>query len=146
MAGTQTNYTGPTKIYRASQGPMPASAYTQSHGGVIYVDLTDAMKRLTVAFNVYGDEVKHRALYNAINKLGDKLLTDILGAKRSGVLALMVEPKGGARGRQLTLRVGRLRTPFTPNRPKSISRAADRKPTTGRCSARCALWPEKTIS
>ena len=29
--------------------------------------------------------------------LGDKLLTDILGAKRSGVLALMVEPKGGAR-------------------------------------------------
>ena len=30
--------------------------------------------------------------------LGDKLLTDILGAKRSGVLALMVEPKGGARG------------------------------------------------
>ena len=31
--------------------------------------------------------------------LGDKLLTDILGAKRSGVLALMVEPKGGARGR-----------------------------------------------
>ncbi|KAH2278856.1 hypothetical protein KXV50_005830, partial [Aspergillus fumigatus] len=64
-------------IYRASQGPMPASAYTQSHGGVIYVDLTDAMKRLTVAFNVYGDEVKHRALYNAINKLGDKLLTAV---------------------------------------------------------------------
>ena len=28
--------------------------------------------------------------------LGDKLLTDMLGAKRSGVLALMVEPKGGA--------------------------------------------------
>ena len=28
----------------------------------------------------------------------EKLLTDILGAKRSGVLALMVEPKGGARG------------------------------------------------
>lgn len=28
--------------------------------------------------------------------LGDKLLTDILGARRSGVLALMVEPKGGA--------------------------------------------------
>ena len=77
--------------------------------------------------------------------LGDKLLTDILGAKRSGVLALMVEPKGGARGRRLTLHVGRLRTPFTLNRPKSISRAADRKPTTGRCSARCALWPKKAI-
>ena len=31
--------------------------------------------------------------------LGDKLLTDVLGARRSGVLALMVEPKGGARSR-----------------------------------------------
>lgn len=30
--------------------------------------------------------------------LGDKLLTDVLGAKRSGVLALMVEPRGGALG------------------------------------------------
>lgn len=30
--------------------------------------------------------------------LGDKLLTDVLGARRSGVLALMVEPKGGPRG------------------------------------------------
>ena len=28
--------------------------------------------------------------------LGDKLLTDVLAAKRAGVLALMVEPKGGA--------------------------------------------------
>ena len=30
--------------------------------------------------------------------LGDKLLTDRLGANRSGVLALMVEPRGGAKG------------------------------------------------
>lgn len=30
--------------------------------------------------------------------LGDKLLTDVLGAKRSGVLALMVEPLGGPTG------------------------------------------------
>lgn len=30
--------------------------------------------------------------------LGDKLLTDMLGANRSGVLALMVEPRGGAVG------------------------------------------------
>ena len=28
--------------------------------------------------------------------LGDKLLTDCLGARRSGILFLMVEPKGGA--------------------------------------------------
>lgn len=30
--------------------------------------------------------------------LGDKLLTDVLGAKRSGVKALMVEPLGGPAG------------------------------------------------
>lgn len=30
--------------------------------------------------------------------LGDKLLTDVLGARRSGVLAVMVEPAGGPRG------------------------------------------------
>ena len=30
--------------------------------------------------------------------LGDKLLTDVLGAKRSGILALMVEPLGGPIG------------------------------------------------
>lgn len=30
--------------------------------------------------------------------LGDKLLTDVLGAKRSGVTALMVEPLGGPAG------------------------------------------------
>ena len=30
--------------------------------------------------------------------LGDKLLTDVLGARRSGVLMLMVEPRGGPWG------------------------------------------------
>ena len=30
--------------------------------------------------------------------LGDKLLTDMLGANRAGVLPLMVEPLGGPRG------------------------------------------------
>ena len=30
--------------------------------------------------------------------LGDKLLTDVLGARRTGILALMVEPLGGAVG------------------------------------------------
>lgn len=45
--------------------------------GVIYVDLKPAMSKLTVALSVYGEEVKMRALYNAINKLGDKLLTAV---------------------------------------------------------------------
>lgn len=45
--------------------------------GVIYVDLTDAMSRLKVALSVYSQEVQRRALYNAINKLGDKLLTAV---------------------------------------------------------------------
>lgn len=35
---------------------------------------------------------------NETAMLGDKLLTDVLGAKRSGVLALMVEPLGGPVG------------------------------------------------
>ncbi len=39
-----------------------------------------------------GEDAAHTAM------LGDKLLTDVLGAKRSGVLALMVEPLGGPAG------------------------------------------------
>ena len=39
-----------------------------------------------------GETPEHTAM------LGDKLLTDILGAKRAGVLALMVEPLGGPVG------------------------------------------------
>jgi hypothetical protein len=45
--------------------------------GVIYVDFTEAMSKLKVALSVYSEEVKMRALYNAINKLGDKLLTAV---------------------------------------------------------------------
>lgn len=76
MAGSsQTRYTGPTKSYRQSHGAYPRAAV--ANGGVIYVDLTDAMTRLSVALSVYSDEVKDRALYNAINKLGDKLLTAV---------------------------------------------------------------------
>lgn len=37
-----------------------------------------------------GETPEHTAM------VGDKLLTDVLGAKRAGVLALMVEPLGGA--------------------------------------------------
>ena len=39
-----------------------------------------------------GENAAHTAM------LGDKLLTDVLGAKRSGILALMVEPLGGPVG------------------------------------------------
>ena len=39
-----------------------------------------------------GETAAHTAM------LGDKLLTDVLGARRSGVLALMVEPLGGPVG------------------------------------------------
>lgn len=39
-----------------------------------------------------GEAPEHTAM------VGDKLLTDVLGAKRSGVLALMVEPLGGPVG------------------------------------------------
>lgn len=39
-----------------------------------------------------GEPPEHTAM------VGDKLLTDVLGAKRSGVMALMVEPLGGPVG------------------------------------------------
>lgn len=39
-----------------------------------------------------GEPPEHTAM------LGDKLLTDVLGAKRAGILALMVEPLGGPAG------------------------------------------------
>lgn len=45
------------------------------------------------AMELAGETAEHTAM------LGDKLLTDVLGAKRSGVLALMVEPLGGPVGR-----------------------------------------------
>ena len=44
------------------------------------------------AMELAGEDATHTAM------LGDKLLTDVLGAKRSGVLALMVEPLGGPAG------------------------------------------------
>ena len=44
------------------------------------------------AMELAGETPEHTAM------LGDKLLTDVLGARRSGVLALMVEPLGGPVG------------------------------------------------
>ena len=44
------------------------------------------------AMGLAGETPEHTAM------LGDKLLTDVLGARRSGVLALMVEPLGGPVG------------------------------------------------
>lgn len=44
------------------------------------------------AMALAGQPPEHTAM------LGDKLLTDILGAKRAGILALMVEPAGGPAG------------------------------------------------
>lgn len=44
------------------------------------------------AMNTAGVSARETAM------LGDKLLTDVLGAKRSGVTALMVEPLGGPVG------------------------------------------------
>ena len=41
---------------------------------------------------------KHGAAAGETAMLGDKLLTDTLGAKRAGIVMLMVEPKGGPVG------------------------------------------------
>jgi hypothetical protein len=40
----------------------------------------------------------HSAAADETAMLGDKLLTDTLGAKRSGIRMLMVEPRGGPVG------------------------------------------------
>jgi hypothetical protein len=78
MAGaSQTNYRGATVKGRSFVGPSPRTGSTQWGGGVLYVDLTDAMSRLSVALKTYSQEVQDRALYNAINKLGSKLLTAV---------------------------------------------------------------------
>ena len=47
-------------------------------------------KGLRAAMERTGTDSAHTAM------LGDKLLTDMLAANRAGVLALMVEPVGGA--------------------------------------------------
>jgi hypothetical protein len=46
-------------------------------GGVLYVDLTDAMTRLSKAFSYLSEDLRRRAFYNAVNKVGDKLLTAV---------------------------------------------------------------------
>lgn len=51
-----------------------------------------AVRGYRQAMDRAGSDPAHTAM------LGDKLLTDVLGAKRSGVLALMVEPLGGPVG------------------------------------------------
>ena len=49
-------------------------------------------KRYRQAMEQAGETPEHTAM------LGDKLLTDVLGAKRAGITALMVEPLGGPAG------------------------------------------------
>ena len=51
-----------------------------------------AVRGYREAMALAGETPAHTAM------LGDKLLTDVLGARRSGVLALMVEPLGGPVG------------------------------------------------
>ena len=63
---------------------------------------------LGIPYVGHAGKPSRRGYREAINKagvtaaetamLGDKLLTDVLGARRSGILALMVEPLGGPVG------------------------------------------------
>ena len=65
-------------------------------------------RNLGIPYVGHAGKPSHRGYREAMQKagvnasetamLGDKLLTDVLGAKRSGVLALMVEPLGGPVG------------------------------------------------
>ena len=51
-----------------------------------------AVRGYREAMSLAGEAPEHTAM------LGDKLLTDVLGARRSGITALMVEPLGGPVG------------------------------------------------
>ncbi len=63
---------------------------------------------LDIGFISYAQKPSRRGFYKAMERcgigkgetamLGDKILTDVWGAKRSGILMLMVEPFGGATG------------------------------------------------
>ena len=61
--------------------------------GITYVG--HAKKPQTAGFRRAMDQAGTDPAHTAM--LGDKLLTDMLGANLSGVTALMVEPAGGAR-------------------------------------------------
>ncbi|MFQ9052833.1 MAG: YqeG family HAD IIIA-type phosphatase [Oscillospiraceae bacterium] len=61
--------------------------------GITYVG--HAKKPQTAGFRRAMDQAGADPAHTAM--LGDKLLTDMLGANLSGVTALMVEPAGGAR-------------------------------------------------
>ncbi len=97
MAGTQTTYTGPTAKYRFPQGPSPATGAARFSGsGTVYIDLTDAMSRLSKAFSYLSEDIKTKAFYLALNRMGDKLLTAVrrdlvisTGAKYGRVLKVV---------------------------------------------------------
>lgn len=68
--------------------------------------VTDFCQELGVPYQGHARKPSPKGLYAAMGRagadraqtamLGDKLLTDVLAANRAGVLALMVEPAGGA--------------------------------------------------
>ena len=65
--------------------------------------MADEPLRIENVTKKYGKTVANSDISFSVNAgetamLGDKLLTDTLGARRSGVLMLMVEPRGGAVG------------------------------------------------
>ena len=62
--------------------------------GITYVG--HAKKPQTAGFRRAMDQAGTDPAHTAM--LGDKLLTDMLGANLAGVLALMVEPAGGPKG------------------------------------------------
>ena len=57
---------------------LTTGIHSGSGGITIYVDMRDGMTRLSKAFAVFGDEVKNRALYNAVNYAGRGLRTAVI--------------------------------------------------------------------
>ena len=106
VSGRSSNYKGSENII--SNGSVIAVADGQC---MIIVDqgkVTEFCADLGVGFQGHAGKPSPKGLWAAMERvgvspahtamLGDKLLTDMLAARRAGVLALMVEPRGGAKG------------------------------------------------
>lgn len=114
---TDLDYTLAPKSVREPDDEVRAWLAALKEGGITVVILSNNRnprrvqrycESLGIDFVGHAGKPRRRGYRRAMEKfdaapeetamLGDKLLTDVLGAQCSGVLSLMVEPKGGAVG------------------------------------------------
>lgn len=111
------DYTLAPKSVRRPDANLRAWIDALKEGGITFMivsnnrsgtRVTEFCQELGVGYQGHAGKPSTRGLRAAMERtgtapahtamLGDKLLTDVLAARRAGVLALMVEPRGGAAG------------------------------------------------